>query len=240
MTSKQRDRGPTGKADRKSVWLRAPRVVRDGPPLTQARIVEEAVALLDEQGIEGLTMRRLAERMGSGVTSLYWHVDNKDDIVELALDAIFAQLPVQSGAPDAEKWHAEVVALVNDWRASMLRHPWSAALLQRLALGPNLLDRLEFLHAAFVRAGLTGQRPVAATWTLYNYVMGATVARISHNLSAADRAVAQQQLANLSDRYPSLSTAHYLLDADWDATFAMGLDYILDGIAAPPASKRRR
>ena len=53
------------------------------------RIVEEALALLDEgQGIEGLTMRQLAERMGSGVTSLYWHVDNKDDIVDLALDAI--------------------------------------------------------------------------------------------------------------------------------------------------------
>lgn len=232
MTSKQRGRTSLDKGDKKSVWLRPARAPRDEVPLTRGRIVEEAVALLDEQGVQGLTMRRLAERLGSGVTSLYWHVDNKDDIVELAVDAIFTHLPAPFGVPEPDNWRDEVVALLVDWRASMLRHPWSAALLQSLALGPNLLDRLEFLHAALVRAGLTGQQPVAATWTLYNFVMGATVARISHDLSAADRAVAQQRLADVSDRYPSLSAAQYLLEADWDATFAMGLDYVLDGIAA--------
>lgn len=232
MTKRHADHGSPAKGDKKSVWLRAGRTPRDEPQLTQARIVEAAIALLDEQGIEGLTMRRLAERLGSGVTSLYWYVDNKDDVVELALDAIFAKIPTSPTVPQADTWRDEVLGLLLDWRASMLRHPWSAALLQRLALGPNLLDRLEFLHATLVKAGLAGHHPITATWTLYNYVMGATVARISYTLSAADRAMAQQRLANLSDRYPSLSAAHYLLEADWDITFTTGLEYVLNGIAA--------
>lgn len=223
---------PQGNDGKKSVWLREARAARDEPQLTRDRIVDAAVGLLDEQGIDGLTMRRLAERLGSGVTSLYWYVDNKDDVVELALDAIFARSPVPPSTPDAGKWRDQVVALLIDWRACMLRHPWSAALLPGLALGPNLLDRLEFLHATLVRAGLAGRRPGAATWTLYNFVMGAAMARVSHNLSAEDRATAQQKLADLSDRYPSLSAANYLLEDDWDGTFAMGLAYILDGIAA--------
>lgn len=79
------------------------------------------MALLDEEGIDGLTMRRLAERIGSGVTTLYWHVDTKDDVVDLALDAIFGELPP---APPADTdWRAAIVALLLDWRTAMLRHP---------------------------------------------------------------------------------------------------------------------
>lgn len=228
------------------MWLRAPRVSREGPPLSQARIVEEAVKLLDEQGIDGLTMRRLAERLGSGVTTLYWHVDTKDDVVDLALDAIFAQLPppdadqapdagrepTPSRIPDPDHWREAIADLLHDWRAAMLRHPWSAALLQRPTLGPNLLARMEFLQATLVAAGLTGSRLTAATWTLYNYVMGATVARASHDLSDEDRAAAQQRLHDQSDRYPTLSAHEYMLKDDWEAAFTTGLTYVLNGIAA--------
>lgn len=214
------------------MWLRTPRVSREGPPLTQARIVEEAVALLDEQGIDGLTMRRLAERLGSGVTTLYWHVDTKDDVVDLALDAVFAHMPAPTGAPDAARWREDIADLLHDWRAAMLRHPWSAALLQRPTLGPNLLARMEFLQATLVATGLTGARLTAATWTLYNYVMGATVARASHDLSDEDRDAAQRRLHELRDRYPTLSAHEYMLKDDWEAAFTAGLGYILNGIAA--------
>ena len=232
MPSKRSEGVRQGDRGTKSVWLRPIRATREEPPpLTRARIVDEAVALLDELGIEGLTMRRLAERLGSGVTTLYWHVDNKEDVVDLALDSIFAALTAFSDA-NSGKWRDEIVALLVDWRASMLRHPWSAALLQRPALGPNLLDRLEFLHAALVRGGLSGPRLTASTWTLYNYVMGATVARASLDLSEADRDAAQQRLREMSDRYPTLSAANHLLEDDWDGTFIQGLHFVLDGIDA--------
>jgi AcrR family transcriptional regulator len=229
MPEKRTEQSPRGDKETKSVWLRPTRTTRQDPPLTRQRIVEEAVALLDEQGIEGLTMRRLAERLGSGVTTLYWHVENKDDVLDLALDSIFAQLPASSDA-DTSKWRDQIVALLIDWRASMLRHPWSATLLQRPALGPNLLDRLEFLQAVLSKAGLSGTYLTASTWTLYNYVMGATVARASFDLSAGDRTRAQQRLQEMSDRYPTLSATDHLLQDDWNGTFAQGLQFVLDGI----------
>lgn len=233
MTSKKELSGaPKGGRNPKSVWLRAARASREEPPLSRARIVDEAVALLDERGIEGLTMRRLAERLGSGVTTLYWHVDNKEDVVDLALDAIFVQLPKSSKEIQPGEWREEVIALVIDWRAAMLNHPWSAALLQRPALGPNLLDRLEFLQAALARAGLTSQKLITSTWTLYNYVMGATISRASHTLSDEDREAAQERLRNQGDRYPTLSAMDHLLEDDWDGVFVDGLDYILSGIAS--------
>ncbi|ADB53987.1 TetR/AcrR family transcriptional regulator C-terminal domain-containing protein [Conexibacter woesei] len=237
MTITGRQRGRTGhrRQDATSVWLRTPRATREGPALSPARIVEEAVALLDEAGVEGLTMRRLADRLGAGVTTLYWHVETKDDMVDLALDAIFGETPVPSEAPDARTWRDGVVGVLNDWRATMLRHPWSAALLQRPTLGPNLLARMEYLQAALVSAGFSDQRLTAATWTLYNYVMGATVAKASHELSADDRQTAQQRLHDQRDRYPTLSASDYMLQDDWDGTFTTGLTYLLDGIAADSA-----
>lgn len=177
-------------------------------------------------------MRRLAERLGAGVTTLYWHVETKDDMVDLALDAIFAEGRAPAAAPDAATWREDVAALLLDWRATMLRHPWSAALLQRPTLGPNLLTRMEFLQAALTSAGFAGRQLTVATWTLYNYVMGATVAKASHDLSAADRDAAQARLRELSDRYPTLAANDYMLQDDWDGTFATGLEYVLDGIAA--------
>ncbi|MFC9748594.1 TetR/AcrR family transcriptional regulator C-terminal domain-containing protein [Streptomyces niveus] len=204
--------------------------------------MDEAVALLDEEGIDGLTMRRLAERIGSGVTTLYWHVDTKDDVVDLALDAILGELPPgdaasgeQSVATDDE-WRAAIVALLVDWRTTMLRHPWSAALLQRPTLGPNLLARMEFLQATLVRPGFTGAHLHTATWTLYNYLMGATVARASFQLSDEDRETAQRRLRDRSEEFPTLSAHQYMLEDDWDGTFVTGLGYVLDGIAA--AGKR--
>ncbi|MFG2175320.1 TetR/AcrR family transcriptional regulator [Streptomyces niveus] len=222
------------------MWLRESRAVREQPPLTRARIVEEAVALLDEEGIDGLTMRRLAERIGSGVTTLYWHVDTKDDVVDLALDAILGELPPGDatsgeGATEGE-WRAAIVALLVDWRTTMLRHPWSAALLQRPTLGPNLLARMEFLQATLVRPGFTGAHLHTATWTLYNYLMGATVARASFQLSEEDRETAQRRLRDRSEEFPTLSAHQYMLEDDWDGTFVTGLGYVLDGIAA--AGKR--
>ncbi|WSM10287.1 TetR/AcrR family transcriptional regulator C-terminal domain-containing protein [Streptomyces sp. NBC_01716] len=200
-------------------------------------MVEEAVALLDEEGIDGLTMRRLAERIGSGVTTLYWHVDTKDDVVDLALDAILGELPpARPGDTGGTEWRAAIVALLVDWRTTMLRHPWSAALLQRPTLGPNLLSRMEFLQATLVRPGFTGTHLHAATWTLYDYLMGATVARASFQMSAEDRETAQQRLRDRSDAYPTLSANEYMLEDDWDGTFVTGLGYVLDGIAA--AEKR--
>ncbi|RUU42313.1 MAG: TetR family transcriptional regulator [Mesorhizobium sp.] len=203
---------------------------RSEPPLSRERIVATAVELLDAQGVDGLTMRRLADRLGSGVMSLYWHVDNKEDVFDLALDSVLEY----RGPPqivESQDWRGEIVHMLEDWRASMLRHPWSASLLPRRALGPNILGRLELLSKTLSRAGVADADVNVAIWSLWNYVMGATITRASFDLSDADRAAAQQRLTRLSERYPTIERSRLLLDNDWDGAFLKGLGFLLDGLS---------
>jgi AcrR family transcriptional regulator len=204
--------------------------LRSEPPLSRERIVATAMELLDAQGFDGLTMRRLADRLGSGAMSLYWHVDSKEDVFDLALDAVleYRRLPQIAESQD---WRGEVVHMLEDWRASMLRHPWSASLLPRRALGPNILSRLELLSKTLSGAGVADADLNVAIWSLWNYVMGATVTRASFDLSDDDRTAAQQRLARLSEHYPTIERSRLLLDSDWDGAFRKGLDFLLDGLA---------
>lgn len=175
-------------------------------------------------------MRRLADRLGSGVMSLYWHVDTKEDVFDLALDMVleYRGQPQVAGIQD---WRTEVIHLLEDWRAQMLRHPWSASLLPSRALGPNILYRLELLGKTLSRAGVADANLNVAIWSLWNHVMGATITRASFDLSNDDQAAAQQRL-HLSERYPTIERSRLPLDNDWDGVFRKGLDFLLDGLAS--------
>lgn len=220
-----------------SVWLRTTRPRREGPPLSRERIAAEAVALLDDEGAARLTMRRLAERLGTGSTTLYWHVRTKDDVLDLALDTIFGEVAL----PEAAEWRAGVTALIGGWRAAMLRHPWSASVLGRPLLGPNVLARTEFLHAALVSAGFEGRPLVTAAYALSNYVIGSALMQVSSagEDEAAVREAADAHLAANRDRYPSLAAHGHVSGNDWDTAFAQGLACLLDGLAplaGPPGA----
>lgn len=200
--------------------------------LTKERIVATAVELLDTQGVVGLTMRRLADRLGSGVMSLYWHVNNKEDVFDLALDSVLEYRGRTESVEAQQDWREEIVHVLEDWRACMLRHPWSALLLPRRMLGPNTLSRLEFLSKTLSKAGVADADLNVAIWSLWNNVMGATVTRASFDLSGDDRAAAQQHLPRLSERYPTIGRTNLLLDDDWDGAFRKGLDLLLDGLTS--------
>lgn len=203
---------------------------RREPPLSLERIVATAVELLDAQGLDGLTMRRLADRLGSGVMSLYWHVDNKEEVFDLALDSVLEyRRPPNVG--ESQDWRGEVVHMLEDWRAIMLRHPWSASLLPRQALGQNILSRLEMLSKTLSKAGVADADMNVAIWSLWNYVMGATITRASFDLSDDDRASAQQRLEHLSGHHPTIERTRLLLDDDWDGVFRKGLGFLLDGLS---------
>jgi len=211
------------------VWDQSTREGGGEQPLSRERIVATAVELLDAQGIDGLTIRRLADRLGAGAMSLYWHIDNKEGVLDLALDAVLDyQRSPQIG--EIQNWRAAIVHMLEDWRATMLRHPWSASLLPGRALGPNILGRLELLAECLSRAGVADAEMNVAIWSLWNYVMGATITRTSFDLSDDDRAAGQQRLTRFSARYPTIERSRLLLDDDWGGTFSKGLDFLLDGL----------
>ncbi|MEN3536783.1 TetR/AcrR family transcriptional regulator C-terminal domain-containing protein [Microbispora sp. ZYX-F-249] len=187
-------------------------------------------------------MRRLAERLGTGSTTLYWHLKTKDDVLDLALDAIFAAVEIPGEA--GRGWRADVTALITGWRAVLLDHPWSAALLGRPMLGPNVLARSEFLYATLVRAGVAEPHLTAAAYGLSNYVIGSALmqttwtARGEHAAGQAARDLFRAK----SGDYPVLAAHGPLVaDGDWDTSFTIGLDWLLDGIqagAAPITSRQ--
>lgn len=214
------------------MWLRPPRAGRAEPVVTLGRIVTAAVALLDEEGADRLTMRRLAERLETAATTLYLHVETKDDVLDLALDAVFGEVPVLPATGGA--WRDDATALITEWRATMLRHPWSVTVLDRPLLGPNVLARTEHLHAVLAGAGLTGPPLTAAAYALANYVIGSAtmqVAGAGYGEAEWKRA-ADLHVLTRRELYPTLAAHGSPIGNDWDAVFATGLGYLLDGIGS--------
>ena len=212
-----------------SVWLRQePGRGRRTPPLSRERIVGAAVTLLDEQGIDGLTMRRLAERLGVTSTALYWHVRTKDDVLDLAVDEIFGEVRL----PEAGEWRDDVRVLVRGWRAAILGHPWAALLIGRPMLGPNVLARTEFLQAALVRGGFAGRSLAVLTRMVANFVIGAALTEASWRRAAEPEARTSARRHIVADpaAYPTLVASGHLDEARWsdDDLFDRGIDALLD------------
>jgi AcrR family transcriptional regulator len=219
-----------------SIWLRAEAPSSRPSPLTRDRIVDEAVKILDRHGAVGLTMRRLAEGLNVTATALYWHVKVKEDVLDLALDHIFGEVPLSGPTPD---WRDDVRQLMHNWRAVMLRHTWAPSLIGRPLLGPHVLARTEHLQSALTRGGLVDLDLAVTTRLLANYVIGAalTEATLLHSAGQEGRNGLRRHITVNADLYPLLNDSGHL-DADrWNDTelFDRGLDAILSAAPRPDA-----
>lgn len=126
------------------LWRRSVKQGRSG--LTLDGIVEAAVALADTEGLEALSMRRVAERLGTGAMSLYTHVPSKSELIDLMVDTALGEL--YAGAAPAEKhrldWKNAVRYIAEENRRLFERHPWMLSLAQsRPEFGPNMLRKYE-------------------------------------------------------------------------------------------------
>lgn len=97
---------------------------------------------------------------------------------------------------------------------------------------------MEVLQATLVRAGFTGRDLFAATWALYNHVLGSASTEVALHITDEERRVGQERLRADGDRYPTLAAHGYLYDDDWNGSFAAGLTFILDGLEARLARGR--
>lgn len=152
---------------------------RRAAPLTRERIAAAAVTLLDDHDGPGLTMRRLAGALDVTPTALYWHVDTRDGVLDLALDHIFGDVPVP---PSTDDWRDDLTTLVGGWRAAMLRHPWAPELIGRSEQGPNVRERTAFLRSALARGGHDGRRLDVTTHLVANYVIGSALTQTDAGL----------------------------------------------------------
>ena len=233
-----------------SVWAPeepAPGPEPSQPALSRDVIVKKAIAMLDAEGIEALSMRKLGGRLNAGATSLYRHVATKDALMELAVDEVFGEIVVPSAGQAGQGWRAAATEAARSFRGTALRHPWLASVLGQAGLaylGPNLMSVTERLAALFTAAGFADPR--GAIDTMVSYVIGIStteaawltaVARsgqteaefVARLMPAAQRAAAGHE--HLASSYPAEAEAE-AADPERirDDKFAYGLAVVLDGL----------
>ncbi|WP_018352387.1 TetR/AcrR family transcriptional regulator [Longispora albida] len=235
----------SGKEQFASVWTRPERRRREQPALSRDQIVTEAIALLDTQGIDALSMRNLGARLGVGATSLYTHVANKDELMELVVDRVYGEIAdPDTGQPG--EWRAPARKLAGEMRAAILRHPWMSSVFGTgmVQLGPNVLRLSDAVIGLYADAGMSPAAANIAVNTITGYVMGVTSIEAGWLLAIARAGDNEQEWVNrlaeaaveATAPYPRLR-ALYTEYADGDApssreqAFWDGLDCILDGIA---------
>jgi AcrR family transcriptional regulator len=221
-------------------WHRSAR--RSGrQPLSQQSVVDAALAILDRDGLDAVTMRAVAQELGTGAASLYAHVSNKDELAELMLDRVMGEISVPD--PDPDRWQDQVRALARETVRILTGHPGIArvALETLIPVGPNALAGTERMLALF-RAGGLPDRVVALAIDLFATFTTA-VALERGQWIAAHRAGGDvaQRLAQAHDylaalpptRFPHLLAMQAASrDLDGETRFTFGLDVLISGISA--------
>jgi AcrR family transcriptional regulator len=212
--------------------------------LTREAIVDAAVAILDEDGLDGLTMRAVADRLGSGAMSLYRHVESREallDLVVLRLTGDATSL-VRTG-----DWRADLAALAQEMRAVLVRRPNLTVLLTSRAASPSAgLANLDVALGILRDAGLSPADAALANHALGNYVAGAALWQ-AVGLGGAGgeerRRRAAAAAAAIAAVPPELApnvawAADALFAGSLEDRFAFGLEVLLDGLAARIAGQQ--
>jgi AcrR family transcriptional regulator len=213
--------------------------------LSRERVLRTAVALADEHGAAGLTMRRLAKELGVEAMSLYNHVAGKADLLDGMIDLVFAEIDPPAAGGD---WKAEMRQRAISTRAALLRHRWAVGEMEgRTSHGPANLRVHDAVLGCLRAAGFSIEMTIHAMSVQDAYIYGFALQQTDMSSQTPEdfAAVARQQMTDYADdlaEYPHLvevvgghvARAGY----DYEAEFRFGLDVILDGLDrlldAPP------
>ena len=151
-------------------------------PLTREAIVDAAIRVLDAEGMEGLSMRRVGEELGTGAGSLYWHVRNKDELFQLIFERVTEEMVLPE--PDPSRWKEQLTDLLHEMRAQLKSHRDVARLsLGRIPMGPTLAVYSEWLFRLLKPVGIPDQ-VIAFLGDLFGLYVGAYAFEESLGLSS--------------------------------------------------------
>ncbi|GGT95172.1 TetR family transcriptional regulator [Actinomadura citrea] len=222
--------------------------------LSRDQIVRTAIELMDVEGLEGLNMRALGDRLDSAATAVYWHVKSKDNLVLLATDQVWGELTLPD--PDAVGWRAAATAMAFDLYGMFTRHPWLVQVFAaHVVYGEGKARHDDHQLAVYEAAGFTGAEADRAAAAVFTYVLGnaagvaATAAltrRLDQNGGTAQERFrdAMTKAQEIATRFPRLrarldTTAGTDYAASPDETFEFGLHAVLDGLERCDARRRR-
>jgi AcrR family transcriptional regulator len=212
--------------------------------LTRERVVAEALTVIGADGVDALSMRALATRLGVVPGALYRHVRNKEQLHDLVLDGALAEVDCQ--LDHALPWTEQVKALAHRLRAVLEDHPGVAGLLKtRDPLGPHSLALAEAFLTPLRAAGRPERETGLAFFLIYDYILGFALGSRSVNEQRVQHPATRRELHAFfrslpDDRFPALIALgeHVWLD-NRDQRFAAGLDTLIAGLdparRQPPA-----
>lgn len=229
-------------------WWSAPRRGGRRAPLTRDAIVDAAVRLLDRgEGLDSLSMRRLGEELGTGPGSLYWHVRNKEELLDLVFDRLIGeQLPLP--APKPARWQQQVKDIARRALDVLFERPYIAEIsIGRFPVGPNALEWTEGV-LAILRAGGVPDREAAWGVHLLTTYFTAFAFETQTGLKTPEGEARPEEIlerihahfhALPRERFPNIADlADELTRGDMDERFEFGLDAILAGLAAAASAAR--
>ena len=210
-------------------------------PLTLERILDAAGRIADTEGLEALSMRRLGAELGAGATSIYWHVRNKDELLDLLVDRVIGEVVAE--IVPADGWRQQMTEIARSARRVLVRHRHLAPVLgSRPTLGPNALAALELTIGGLRGAGFSDLSAALGANAIVNWASGFAVfecrdpmgpAATDAEREAYVEAVASTFAALPIDRYPNtVSMLPLVTSITSDAQFESGLAWLLDGLAA--------
>ena len=154
----------------RSTPSQAPQPARKRTPLSRERASQAAVELADNEGIDAVTMRKLAQTLGVEAMSLYHHVANKSDILDGMVDLVFSEIDLPDEAAD---WAVAMTARSRSVRAALLRHRWAIGLMEsRTSPGPATMRHHDAVIGACRRAGFSVEMTAHAFSLIDSYIYG--------------------------------------------------------------------
>jgi AcrR family transcriptional regulator len=203
-------------------------------PLSRPRVLEAAVALADEAGLEAFSMRALAQELGVVPMALYKHVANKDELLDGMVDIVFGEIELPSGELD---WRSAMRRRAISTRLALKRHSWAIGKMESRSPGPANLRNHNAVMGCLREAGFGFELAIHAYSVQDAYIYGFALQERDLGFETAQSAgeAAQRRAHTIGalDEYPYLAElATKLPESGYDTAleFAWGLDLILGAL----------
>ena len=201
--------------------------------LSREKVLAEALIFVDEEGLDTLSMRRLADRLGVKAMSLYNHVANKEAVVDGLVERVVAEM----GSPDqALPWRQAMALRADNARKVLLAHPWATLpLVSRVNAGPVMLHYVDDTLGCLLKAGFSLAEADYAWNAMDSYIYGFTLQELNFPFEAEEYAeVAKSYVAMIPpEEYPNLNALTHEVIAKRHLgiqDFSFGFNMVLDGL----------
>jgi AcrR family transcriptional regulator len=202
--------------------------------LTRDRVLQAAVALADETGLEAFSMRRLAQELGVVPMALYKHVASKEELLDGMVDVVFGEIESPSGDGD---WRSALRRRAISAREALRRHSWAIGRMEPRSPGPANLQHHDAVMGCLREAGFSFETAIHAYSVqdahIYGFALQEKTLGFQTPQDAGDAVQRRAEAIGALDAYPHLAElAARLPETGYDpaAEFAWGIDLILDGL----------